>query len=149
MGVRIDDQTYINFGSERLLGISRRGPRGGSTPVAGSGWGQRRQPTRHRTGKAARPLEDQLADFEAAEAALLFASGYSANVGTITALVGPTDAIFSDAKNHASIIDGCRLSGPVVDIPALRCGALADLLKRTSRMPVKADRHRRAVQHGR
>ena len=56
-------------------------------------------------------LENLLARFKHREAALLFATGYMANVGTISALVGKEDAVFSDALNHASIIDGCRLSG--------------------------------------
>ncbi|MFI5396727.1 MAG: 8-amino-7-oxononanoate synthase [Candidatus Binatia bacterium] len=56
-------------------------------------------------------LEEQLAAFKCAEAALLFSSGYHANIGTIAALLGKEDAVFSDELNHASIIDGCRLSG--------------------------------------
>ena len=57
-----------------------------------------------------RRLEEGLAAFERSEACLLFGSGYLANIGVIGALAGHGDTIFSDELNHASIVDGCRLS---------------------------------------
>lgn len=61
-------------------------------------------------------LEEELAKFKSTDSALVFTSGYTANVGTIQALMGKEDAIFSDELNHASIVDGCRLSGATVEV---------------------------------
>jgi 8-amino-7-oxononanoate synthase len=57
-----------------------------------------------------RRLEERLAAFERTEAALLFGSGYLANVGVVSALAGPGEIVLSDELNHASIVDGCRLA---------------------------------------
>lgn len=59
-------------------------------------------------------LEKKLARFKKVEAVLSFQSGFNSNVAVIPALVGKEDIIFSDELNHASIIDGCRLSGASV-----------------------------------
>jgi len=58
-----------------------------------------------------RRLEEKIARFKGTEAALLYPSGYMANIGIISALVGRGDMVFGDRLNHASIIDGCLLSG--------------------------------------
>lgn len=55
-------------------------------------------------------LEQRIAEFEREPAAILFPSGWAANIGTLTALVQESDVVFSDRLNHASLIDGCRLS---------------------------------------
>ena len=72
-------------------------------------------------------LERHLASFKGTEDAVVWATGYMANVGTISALVGKGDAVFSDALNHASIIDGCRLSR--ADVFVYRHGDMDDLVR--------------------
>jgi glycine C-acetyltransferase len=67
-------------------------------------------------------LEKRLAAFKGVEAAITFQSGFTANLATIPALVGKEDVIFSDRLNHASIIDGCRLSAAKI-IPYEHCDA--------------------------
>ncbi len=75
-------------------------------------------------------LEVALAAFKGAEAALLFASGYAANTGAIPALASRGDVIYADALNHASLIDGCRLSRAEVKIfPHLDLDRLDDMLR--------------------
>ncbi len=75
-------------------------------------------------------LETRIAQFKKTEAALVFNSGYAANTGILQGLVEPGDVIFSDQLNHASIIDGCRLSGTrTLVYPHRDTAALEDLLK--------------------
>jgi len=61
-------------------------------------------------------LEERLAQFESQQAAILFPTGFAANVGSIGAFVELGDTVFSDRLNHASLVDGCRLSGAQVRI---------------------------------
>ncbi|HDD52795.1 MAG TPA: 8-amino-7-oxononanoate synthase, partial [Thermosulfidibacter takaii] len=76
-------------------------------------------------------LEAALARFKGTQAALVFNCGYMANVGIVSSLLGPEDVVFSDELNHASIIDGCRLSrARVVVFPHKDMNALEALLKR-------------------
>lgn len=63
-----------------------------------------------------RKLEERIAQFKNTEAAILFSTGYLVNVGTISSVVGPEDIVFSDELNHASIIDGCKLSKAKTEI---------------------------------
>ncbi len=78
-------------------------------------------------------LEERLAAFKSTEAALIFNSGYAANNGIIQGLLGAEDTIFSDSLNHASIIDGCRLSGArILVYPHNDMTALEELLQRES-----------------
>jgi 8-amino-7-oxononanoate synthase len=83
-------------------------------------------------------LEKELADFKGKEAALVFNTGYMTNLGVLYALAGPGDVIFSDALNHASIVDGCRISrAHVVVYPHGDMEWLDTLMRET---PVKGQR---------
>ena len=83
-------------------------------------------------------LEDTIAEFKRREAALVFNTGYMANVGILPALAGKGDIIYSDELNHASIIDGCRLSK--VELVIYRHNDMADLEEK-----IKAHPGRRGV----
>lgn len=88
-----------------------------------------------------RELEERLARFKNTEAALVFNSGYHANIGIISALVGRGGIIFSDKLNHASIVDACILSrAEVKRYPHCDLNALEHFLKTTSRITHHAPR---------
>ena len=89
-------------------------------------------------------LEDALAKFKGSESALLYGTGYMANVGAISSLVGKGDAVLSDELNHASIIDGCRLSG--ADVLVYRHGDMEDLDRKLG--ACREHRRRLAVSDG-
>ena len=133
--ITIAGTALIDFSSNDYLGLAsdpRLAAAAGETMAAG-GWGSGASPLITGRATAQAELETEIARFEGAEAALVFPSGFAANSGTIAALVGKNDVIFSDAKNHASIIDGCRLSSATCFIyPHRDCDALDQLLSQST-----------------
>ncbi len=103
----------INFASNDYLGLAGHPALRKAASEAAEKLGAGAGASRLLAGGTSRlheRLEARLASFKGAPSALLFNSGYAANTGAIPALAGDGDAIFSDELNHASIIDGCRLS---------------------------------------
>jgi 8-amino-7-oxononanoate synthase len=114
----VGGREFVNFASNDYLGLAAdvRLASAAKTALDEEGVGSGASPLIAGHSAALARLEERLAGFEATEAALVFPSGFAANVGTIVALAGPGDAIFSDELNHASIVDGCRLSRAGVHI---------------------------------
>ncbi len=132
--------THVTLGGQRLLNLASNNYLGlASDPRvldalsrAARTWGSAAA-SRLVTGSLLphREAEAALAAFVDHEDARLFSSGYAANVGAISGLVGRGDVVFSDALNHASLIDGCRLSrAEVVVYPHRDVALLAELLER-------------------
>lgn len=116
--VTLDGERLILLASNNYLGLAGDPRVVEAAAEAARRWGAGAGSARLITGgvRLHDELEERLAAFKCAPAALLFSSGYLANLGTISALVGPGDAILSDRLNHASIIDGARLSGAAVHV---------------------------------
>lgn len=113
VSIRVDGRDYLSFCSNDYLGLANhadvvaafhRGVDG-----FGCGSGAAHLITGH--SRAHHALEEELADFVQRPRALLFSSGYSANLGVMTALLGRGDRVFEDRLNHASLLDAARLSG--------------------------------------
>jgi adenosylmethionine-8-amino-7-oxononanoate aminotransferase len=131
--VRVDGRVLLNFSSNDYLGLANHEAVTSAAREAlerfGLGAGASRLVTGDSTEHHA--LEAELAAFEGTEAALLFNSGYAANTAVLPALLGEHDVVFSDALNHASLIDGCRLSrARVVVYPHRDVAELARLMTR-------------------
>jgi 8-amino-7-oxononanoate synthase len=116
--VQVGHEWLVNFSSNDYLGLAAHPRVVAAAHTALDRWGMGAGASRLVVGdtEAHRALEARLAAFEDAEAVLLFNSGYSANLGLLPALVGEGDAVFSDALNHASLVDGCRLSRARVEV---------------------------------
>jgi 8-amino-7-oxononanoate synthase len=133
--LEIEGRRWINFGANDYLGLAAdpRLARAACAAIEQAGVGAGASPLVTGHTQWHRWLEQRLAEFEAAEAALVFSSGYAANVGAITALVERGDAVLSDQNNHASLIDGCRLSRAEVFVyPHADYDAVARLLRDAS-----------------
>ncbi|QDV37119.1 aminotransferase class I/II-fold pyridoxal phosphate-dependent enzyme [Tautonia plasticadhaerens] len=132
----------IDFASNDYLGLSGD-PRVIAAAIREAerhGWGAGASPLVSGWKDAHQELSDALAAFERTEAVVLFPTGYAANLGTISALVGPGDAVFIDRLDHSSLVQGARLSGA-----ALRVYPHGDLDRLVTALDRGRDRHRRIL----
>ncbi len=117
---RSADEDLLDLAGNDYLGLARDPRVTAAAASSAQEWGAGSTGSRLVTGTTVlhSALESALASFCGAPAALVFSSGYLANVGVLTTLGGPPVTIVSDVGNHASIIDGCRLSrSPIVVVP--------------------------------
>ena len=114
--VRVDGETLLSFCSNDYLGLANDARVTAALCAGaqryGAGSGASHLVTGHSTAHHA--LEEELAAFVGAERALLFSTGYMANLGVVSALLGRHATVFEDKLNHASLIDAARLSGASV-----------------------------------
>ncbi|HEX6687226.1 MAG TPA: 8-amino-7-oxononanoate synthase [Solirubrobacterales bacterium] len=110
--VQLDGVPVLLLCSNNYLGLADHPRVREAAAEAALAWGAGAGGSRLISGNMAphRQLEERLAGFKGYEAALLFGSGYLANIGAISALAGRGGVVFSDELNHASIVDGCRLA---------------------------------------
>ncbi len=138
------DSDHLDLAGNDYLGLSRDKRVTGAAAAAALRWGAGSNASRLVTGtiEMHTELEHDLASFCGAQAALVFSSGFMANMGVVTALSGKGSAIVTDAYLHASLIDGCRLSrADVAVMPHGDVTAIAHALKtrRTERALVVTD----------
>lgn len=116
--VQINGKKLLNFCSNNYLGLANHPEVVKAAKIALDQYGIGPGAVRSIAGTMAlhQKLETKLAEFKGAEAVLTFQSGFNANLAVIPAMVGKGDTIFTDELNHASIIDGCRLSRAKVKI---------------------------------
>jgi 8-amino-7-oxononanoate synthase len=110
--VALDGSPVLLLCSNNYLGLADRAEVREAAAEAALRWGAGSGASRLISGNMEphRQLEERLAGFKGYEAGLLFGSGYLANTGLVPALAGKGEVVFSDELNHASIVDGCRLS---------------------------------------
>jgi 8-amino-7-oxononanoate synthase len=134
--LRLGGREVLSFASNDYLNLAadRRLARAASRAARRYGCGAGASPLVSGYLPPHRSLEKALTQWENTEATLLFSSGYATNLAVVSALVSREDAIFSDELNHASLIDGCRLSRAAVHIYRhADANHLDDLLRREGR----------------
>jgi 8-amino-7-oxononanoate synthase len=141
---RSTDDAVIDLASNDYLGLARDPRVTGAAAAGATRWGAGATGSRLVTGSTDlhAALERDLADFVGTEAGLVFSSGYLANLGAVTALTGPGTTVISDADNHASVVDACRLSrAQVVVTPHRNVAAVEEALssRTTERAVVVTD----------
>ena len=132
--VGIGGRELLNFSSNDYLGLANDPLLKCAAKEAIARWGVGAGASRLVCGNLEpyRLLEEKLARFKNKEAALVFGSGYAANVGTITALAGEGDVLILDKLDHASIIDGARQSGATIRVyPHLNLRKLEEILQQS------------------
>ncbi len=124
---RRHDDDVLDLASNDYLGLSADLRVVEGAIAATRLWGGGSTGSRLVTGstQAHHDLEDALASYVGAEAGLVLSSGYLANLATVTSLAGPGDLVVSDAQNHASVIDACRLSR--ADVAVTATGSVSDV----------------------
>jgi 8-amino-7-oxononanoate synthase len=123
---------YASYGYLGLLGHPRIGA-AAKAAVDKYGTGTHGVRTLAGTLKIHNELEETIADFKHAEAAITYSSGYATNLSVISTLMGRGDYVLSDKLNHASIVDGCLMSG--AEFRRFRHNDMADLEKRLQQVP--------------
>ena len=110
--ILIEGKLFLNFSSNNYLGLANHPKVKDAAAQAALEWGAGSGASRLISGdlKIHRDLEEKLARFKKDESALIFTSGYLANLGAVTALAGEKDLVLVDRLNHASLIDAARLS---------------------------------------
>ena len=132
--VKLEGRRVLNLCSNNYLGLAGHPAVIEAGARAMAEWGCGSGDSRSICGNMAvhELLERRIAALKGTESALLYTSGYTANLGIISALVGKEDCVFSDELNHASLIDGCRLSQAKVTVfPHNDLDQLEQALRRT------------------
>jgi len=114
----IDEKEVINLASNNYLGLTTHKAlrKAAIEAIRKYGVGAGAVRTIAGTMRLHMDLEEQIASFKNVEACVVFQSGFTANAGTVSAILGKEDLIISDELNHASIIDGCRLSKATIKV---------------------------------